>query len=99
MLAHVVDLYYKGTHLYKKSLSDLAAHFTRDWSRVEGTPTVYTMLNSNEVTLVAKPDAAVLDALTGILAFSPTRNSTQVVDTVYEDYAEEIARARRRSCC
>jgi hypothetical protein len=58
----------------------------------DGTPCMFTMLNSNEVTLVPKPDKAITGALTGLLAFAPTRKSTTIIDYVYEDYAEEIAR-------
>lgn len=91
-LAHVVDLYYDERRLMKKSVSEIAARYSRDWMRASGTPTVFTMLNPNEVTLVPKPDKGVTDALTGLLAFAPTRKSTQIIDYVFEDYAEEIAR-------
>jgi hypothetical protein len=91
-LAHVVDLYYNGARLWKKSVSEIASHFSRDWAMFEGTPTVYTMLNPNEVTLVVRPDSSLAGALTGILAFTPLRKSTTIIDYVYEEYAEEIAR-------
>jgi hypothetical protein len=57
-----------------------------------GTPSVFTMLNPNEVTLVPKPETSLLNALTGILAFAPLRKSTGIIDYIFEDYAEEIAR-------
>jgi hypothetical protein len=90
-LAHVVDLYYSESRLWKKSISEIASHFSRNWMMKEGTPTVFTMLNPNEVTLVMKPDKSVTDALTGILAFTPLRKSTQIIDFILEEYAEEIA--------
>jgi hypothetical protein len=91
-LTHVIDLYYKEARLKKKSVSEIAAKYSRDWMLHEGAPVVFTMLNPNEVTLVPKPDVSVANALTGLLAFTPTRKSTTVIDYVYEDYAEEIAR-------
>jgi len=91
-LAHVVDLYYNNARLAKKSVSEIASKFTRDWMQSVGTPTVFTMLNPNEITLVSKPDRSVLDAITGILAYAPMRKSTGIIDYIYEDYAEEIAR-------
>lgn len=91
-LTHIIDLYYNLARLQKKSVSEIAARFSRDWMQSTGTPGAYTMLNPNEVTLVPKPDKSVANALTGILAFAPTRKSTQIIDYVYEDYAEEIAR-------
>jgi len=91
-LAHIIDLYYNQSRLWKKSVSEIASKYSRDWMLRVGTPTVYTMLNPNEVTLVPKPDTAMQDALTGLLAFTPLRKSTGIVDYVYEEYAEEIAR-------
>ena len=91
-LAHVVDLYYNDQRLKKKSVSEIAARNSRDWMLYEGTPNAFTMLNPNEITLVPKPDRAIEDAITGILAFAPLRKSTAIVDYVYEEYAEEIAR-------
>jgi hypothetical protein len=91
-LTNVVDLYYEQRRLEKKSVSEIAAKYDRDWMLREGTPIVFTMLNPNEVTLVPKPDKAIGGALTGMLSFTPTRKSTAVIDYVFEDYAEEIAR-------
>jgi hypothetical protein len=90
-LAHIVDLYYDSRMLTKKSVSELS-RYARDWMQLVGKPTMYTMLNSNEIMLVPKPDVAVAGAITGILAFTPSRKSTTVNDDVYEDYAEEITR-------
>jgi hypothetical protein len=89
-LAHVVDLYYDGRRLGKKSISEISGSFSYDWMQREGTPTVFTMFNPNEVRLVLTPDKSVKDGLTGILAFAPKRNSTQIVDYIFEDYADEI---------
>jgi hypothetical protein len=91
-LTHIVDLYYDSNRLEKMSRSEISARFMRDWMTLEGTPSAYMMLNPNEVTLVLKPDKSLADALTGILAFAPTRKSTQIIDYIYEDYAEQIAR-------
>lgn len=91
-LAHIVDLYYDGRRLWKQSVSEIASNFSRDWMLMEGTPTVYTMLNSDEITLVMKPDKSIPKAITGILALAPSRKSTGVNDYVYEDYVEEIVR-------
>jgi hypothetical protein len=91
-LANVVDLYYSEHRLWKKSVSEIAHHFSRNWMQMSGTPTVFTMLNPSEVTLVLTPDKSVTDALTGVLAFTPTRKSKNIIDFIFEDYAEEIAR-------
>jgi hypothetical protein len=91
-LAHVVDLYYDNARLGKKSISEIASKFSYDWMQRVGTPSVFTMLNPNEVTLVPKPETSLLNALTGILAFAPLRKSTGIIDYIFEDYAEEIAR-------
>jgi len=91
-LTHVVDLFYEERRLEKKSVSEIAARYHRDWMLREGTPCVFTMLNPNEVTLVPKPDKGITGALTGLLAFAPMRKSTTIIDYVFEDYAEEIAR-------
>lgn len=89
-LVHVIDLYYNGQRLEKESISNVASKFSTDWMQPEGTPSAYLMFNSNEVTLVLKPDTTLVNALTGILAFAPTRASTAIVDYIFEDYAEEI---------
>jgi len=91
-LAHIVDLYYDARYLWKKSVSEIAAKYSRDWMQRSGTPIAYTMLNSDEITLVPNPDKSLPNALTGVLALAPSRKSTTVNDYVYEDYAEEIAR-------
>jgi hypothetical protein len=92
VLTDIIDLYYDGRHLSPKSVSEIAARFSRDWMQFDGTPSMFTMLNPNEVTLVLKPDLSVSEAITGLLAYAPSRKSTQIIDYVYEKYAEEIAR-------
>lgn len=91
-LANVVELYFDSRRLGKKSVSEISARYGRDWMQSSGTPAVFTMLNPNEVTLVPTPDKTVIEGLTGILAFTPLRSSTSIIDYIYEQYAEEIAR-------
>jgi hypothetical protein len=90
-LTHVVDLYYNLARLAKKSVSEIAARYSRDWMQYSGTPAMFTMLNPNEVTLVPKPDRRwrCVDRDSRLCADAQI---TQIIDYIYEDYAEEIAR-------
>jgi len=90
MLTHIVDLYYEGRRLEKTSVSEVAAKVGYDWMVQEGTPGAYLRFNPNEITLIPKPDKSVVNVLTGLLAFAPTRGSTTVIDFIFEDYADAI---------
>jgi hypothetical protein len=85
-----VELYFGGNRLFKRTPSEISSKFTRDWQLLRGTPSAYTQFNPNEVMLVLCPESTMANALTGTLAFQPSRASTTVPDFLYEEYAEQI---------
>lgn len=91
-LVQVVSLFNEGSPVVRRSQSEIAAKYGRDWQVMSGSPAVFTQVNPKEVLLVPIPDQSVTDALTGMIAVAPTRASTTVDDRLFELYLEQIAR-------
>lgn len=89
-LSHVIELYANGLRLMKKSPLELKELFNgMDWMTMPGPARYFTQLNTSEVRLCPIPD--VDGELTGRYAYTPTRTSTQVDSTLFDDYVEVIA--------
>lgn len=99
VLAHVVTLFYRGQLLPKRSVGEMSARFGRDWQLLTGTPQAYFQTQPGVVTLVYTPDTSVTDALTGLIAVTPSRASSVVDDRFLEVYAEQIAHGAASKLC
>jgi len=91
VLTQVVSLYHQALPLVRRSVSELASMYGRDWQDLSGVPKSWVQLNPTEVKLVLTPDKSEANALTGIIAVTPSRSSTTVDEQVFERYVEPIA--------
>lgn len=89
-VTQVMSLYYVGRRLERKSEYELQRLYTMDWQQLEGTPKVWTQFNLSDVTVALKPAESVTGALTGRVAYMPTRASTTVDGVLYEVYLDDI---------
>lgn len=89
-LAHVMNLYYIGARLERKSELELQKLYTRDWQALTGAPKVFTQFNADEVVVALRPMETVRNALTGRISLVPTRDSTTVDGVLYERHLEDI---------
>lgn len=90
VLVDVLELYVSGLKLVKKSSLELEKLYGMfDWQTVEGQPKFFTRLNTAEVVLVPKPTE--VGELSGRFSYAPSRTSTTVEESLFEDYAEVIA--------
>jgi len=90
-LTQVVSLYYKLSRLERKSQTELEKLYTRDWQQISGTPKCFTMLTPAVVTLVLNPSESAANALTGRIAYVPSRASLTIDPDLLERYAEHIS--------
>lgn len=87
--------YYDDRLLIPKSAEELSNLFRRsDWRTLVADPYYVTRTTPTEVVLVPKP-AFRGGKLKIRAAFAPTRSSTTVADSVYEEYLEVIAAGAR----
>lgn len=86
----VMSLYYLGRRLERKSEMELQRLYTRDWQSLSGTPKVWTQFNLDQVVLALNPSESVAGALTGRIAYLPTRASTTVASVLFERYLDAI---------
>ncbi|MFM1990230.1 MAG: hypothetical protein RJA99_3187 [Pseudomonadota bacterium] len=91
VLSQVLSLYYKGARMERKSQLELERLYTRDWQSLAGTPRVFTQLTPDTITVALNPSEQADSGLTGRIAITPTRTSTDVNDLVLERYLDEIA--------
>jgi len=89
-LAQVLSLYYVGRRLERKSQLELERLYTRDWQTLVGAPRVFTQFDMKTFTVAPPPAEVVANAITGRIAFMPSRDSTAVEDVLYERYLDEI---------
>jgi hypothetical protein len=91
-LTQVMALYFKGRLIERRSFDYITHRSGRDWMQQRGSPEVYTQLAPDAVTLYPCPEKSEQNALTGIIAYVPTRASTSTDDLMLERHAEVIAR-------
>ncbi len=93
MLVQVMALYHDNVFLPRFSVAGIAARFSGDWQLMSGTPTVFTQLNPDEITLALTPDTSSTNALTGLIALAPSRDSVTLEDEqLFDRYVEVIVR-------
>lgn len=90
----VVDAFFGSKPLYPKDEATLRRRFgSMDFRLAQGTPDSWYQTDPDSVLLVPCPDAlAAQYPLNLRIAIAPTRDSTGVDDTVYERYAETVAK-------
>lgn len=98
-LAQVQQLYFNGNRLARRSLSEVASRYSRDWALLSGTPQAWTQFTPDMVILVPMPSTTTANAITGTIAITPSRDSAGVDDTVFERYVEQIAHGAAARLC
>lgn len=91
-LAQVLSLYFKGRLIERRSLGYLVNTGGSDWRRARGAPNLYTQHTPDVVTLYPCPDVSESNAMTGIIAYVPTRSSTGTDELMLERHVEPIVR-------
>lgn len=87
--------------LENNQLEPLAPDFVRDasvynrlfssYQKANSTPRAYLQKDERSISLWSPPEKKYTNGLTLRVALKPTRDSTEVEDVIYEDYAEVIA--------
>jgi hypothetical protein len=97
-LSMIMEAYYDGARLNPMTIDDLTDGMWSDWRiTTANRPTAITQLSTTSIRLAPKPSEALTNGLSLIVALRPTRDSTAVLDDIYERFAEAIsygARAR-----
>lgn len=93
-LVGVVDAWYDGKNIHPKSEPELRNIFWRqDPFVVQGAPNFFYSHDTNQIRLIPIPQVdSEFEGLEMLIAVTPLRNSTSCLDTVYERYAETIAK-------
>lgn len=90
VLVDILELYAYGLKLVKKSPLELEKLYGMlNWQTVEGQPKFFTRLNTSEVILAPFPTET--GEMQGRFSYAPSRTSTTVEESLFEDYAEVIA--------
>ena len=94
----VTEAWYNGVLLIPKSTEELTRLYRyTDWRTLEGSPIYITRLIPTELVLVPMPSASSANSLNVRASLAPTRDSTGVDSSLYEEFLEYIsfgARAR-----
>ena len=94
----IVEAWYNDVLLIPKSVEEITRIYRRsDWRDLQGGPVYLTREIPTEVILVPAPEETLARALNMRVAVAPTRASTTVDSSIYEEYYEIIcfgARAR-----
>lgn len=96
----ILDSWYINTPLMPKGEDELNRIYPLNWPSLYGTPKYLTQKTPNTVVLVPYPLIGVSQAFTLMVALKPTRASSGIDDSIYENWAEGIgygARARIHS--
>ena len=96
----ILDAWYDNMPLIPQGEDELRRILPLNWPALYGTPKYLTQQTPNEVILVPYPLIGLSEALTMTVALKPTRDSVDIDDAIYENWAEGIgygARARIHS--
>jgi hypothetical protein len=91
----IIEAWVNDRLVIPKSVEDLTRIFRGcDWRSLEGTPSYITRMISTELIIVPKP-AKAGEILRIRAAYAPTRTSTSISRTIFEEYLEAIAYGAR----
>lgn len=90
VVAKLMSIWHNGVLLTPKSHDDLAGMYS-DWLTEEGTPCYVTQFNEREFRPVPIPDVTLGNAFSLIVALKPTRTSTGIDTTIYEEHLDTLA--------
>lgn len=93
----VLDAWHDNLPLVPVGEDTIKKVYPLNWPTLMGAPKYLTQQNPNEVILVPYPQTGIAQGLNMIMAIKPTRDSVDIDDSIYENWAEGIgfgARAR-----
>jgi hypothetical protein len=93
----ILDAWYNNMPLIPQGEDELRRILPLNWPTLYGTPKYLTQQNPGEVILVPYPLIGLSQGLNMTIALKPTRDSVDIDDSIYENWAEGIgygARAR-----
>lgn len=93
--AVVTDAWYDNLVLEPRGADELRKGYAYDWRSMEGSPQFFTQELPGEVILVPTPLVTLTSGLNMIVALKPTRDSVDIDDNIYENWAEGISYGAR----
>jgi hypothetical protein len=93
-LACLLQAFYAGRQLFIRTSDDLANDSLVDWRSIQANqPSAVTQMSQDSVRINPVPNADVDPTmfLSLVVALKPSRDSTQVFQAVYEQFAETVA--------
>lgn len=90
VVAKLMSIWHNGVLLTPKSHDGLADMYS-GWLTEEGTPRYVTQFNEREFRPVPMPDITLGNAFSLIVALKPTRDSTGIDTTIYEEHLDTLA--------
>ncbi len=88
----IIEARVSGRIITPKSAEQLNQRMGSNWRTAEGDPTSFTQLNPREVIVAPLPQTRAVNALTMQLAVTPTRDSDSVDQSLWDRWAEIIAK-------
>jgi len=91
-VAHkAMRVWYNKQEIDPATPDQLNGEYAGDWRTKSGIPKLYTQYNARNLILVPYPTADLASGITLIVSLKPSRSSTDIDTTIFEEYVDKIA--------